>query len=73
MAGVIEGFRSVLLKTNPIPWDLILVGYIVALIVFISGCVHADQIDNGEKKVMHSVDVITRYGIIPLEQNVSYS
>ena len=37
MAGVIEGFRSVLLKTNPIPWDLILVGYIVALIVFISG------------------------------------
>ncbi|MBT3589715.1 MAG: ABC transporter permease [Candidatus Marinimicrobia bacterium] len=37
MAGVIEGFRSILLQTNPIPWDLIGVGSIVAMVLFISG------------------------------------
>ena len=37
MVGVIEGFRSILLQTNPIPWDLIGVGSVVALIFFISG------------------------------------
>jgi lipopolysaccharide transport system permease protein len=42
MVGVIEGFRSILLQTNPIPWDLIGVGSVVALIflfqvLFISG------------------------------------
>jgi len=37
MAGVIEGFRSILLKTNPMPWDLIGVGSIVACLLFISG------------------------------------
>ena len=37
MTGVIEGFRSIFLKTNPIPWDLIMIGSIVALVTFISG------------------------------------
>jgi lipopolysaccharide transport system permease protein len=37
MTGIIEGFRSVLLKTNPIPWDLLGIGTIVSLLLFISG------------------------------------
>lgn len=37
MAGVIEGFRSALLGTNPIPWDLIGMGTVTALILAISG------------------------------------
>ena len=37
MAGVIEGFRSILLKTNPIPWDMIWIGIMVAIALFISG------------------------------------
>jgi lipopolysaccharide transport system permease protein len=37
MVGVIEGFRSSLLGTNPMPWDLIGVGATVATLLFISG------------------------------------
>ena len=37
MVGVIEGFRSVLLDTNPIPWDLIFIGFAVSILIFISG------------------------------------
>ena len=37
MAGVIEGFRSSLLGNNPMPWDLIGIGTIPALILFTSG------------------------------------
>ena len=37
MTGVIEGFRSILLQTQQIPWDLIGIGLIVALIIFTSG------------------------------------
>lgn len=37
MVGVIEGFRSALLSTNPMPWDLILEGGIVALVLFVFG------------------------------------
>ncbi len=37
MTGIIEGFRSILLQTNPMPWDLIGVGSIVSLFVFILG------------------------------------
>ncbi len=40
MAGVIEGFRSALLGTNPMPWDLIGVGAGVALVLFFSGAVY---------------------------------
>ncbi len=37
MAGVIEGFRASLLGFRPMPWDLIGMGYISALILFFSG------------------------------------
>ncbi len=37
MAGVIEGFRSALLGTQPMPWDLILPGAAVTAVVFVSG------------------------------------
>jgi lipopolysaccharide transport system permease protein len=37
MAGVIEGFRSALLGTNPMPWDLMGMGTLTAVVVFISG------------------------------------
>lgn len=37
MYGVIEGFRSAILHENPMPWDLIGIGTISGLIMFISG------------------------------------
>jgi lipopolysaccharide transport system permease protein len=37
MAGVIEGFRSALLGTVPMPWDLIGVGALIALVIAIGG------------------------------------
>ena len=40
MAGVIEGFRSALLGHNPMPWELIGIGTITALFMFISGAVY---------------------------------
>ena len=40
MAGVIEGFRSALLGTNPMPWDLIVPGTVSALLLFVSGALY---------------------------------
>lgn len=40
MAGVIEGFRSSLLGHNPMPWDLIGIGSISAIFLFISGAMY---------------------------------
>ena len=40
MAGVIEGFRSSLLSTVPMPWDLIGVGSIIAVLLTISGILY---------------------------------
>ena len=40
MAGVIEGFRSALLGTNPMPWDMIAVGTVSAVVIFISGAAY---------------------------------
>ena len=40
MVGVIEGFRSALLGTNPMPWDLIGIGSISALLVAFTGCLY---------------------------------
>jgi lipopolysaccharide transport system permease protein len=40
MVGVIEGFRSALLATNPMPWDLIGVGAAMGLFLFISGALY---------------------------------
>jgi lipopolysaccharide transport system permease protein len=40
MAGVIEGFRSSLIGTNPMPWDLIGIGSVSALVIAFSGLVY---------------------------------
>lgn len=40
MAGVIEGFRASLLNTGPMPWDLIGMGSITALISFLVGALY---------------------------------
>lgn len=40
MAGVVEGFRSALLGTNPMPWDLLIVGTSVSLAVIASGALY---------------------------------
>ena len=40
MAGVIEGFRSAILGHNPMPWDLIGMGTITAVTLFISGALY---------------------------------
>ena len=39
MVGVIEGFRSAVLATNPMPWDLIVPGTVGALVIAASGLV----------------------------------
>ena len=40
MAGIIEGFRSALLGTNPMPWDLLFPGTIVTIAVFVGGALY---------------------------------
>jgi lipopolysaccharide transport system permease protein len=40
MVGVIEGFRSALLATNPMPWDLITVGAAMSIIIFTIGSLY---------------------------------
>jgi lipopolysaccharide transport system permease protein len=40
MAGVIEGFRSALIDTNPMPWDLIGMGALSAIVIAISGALY---------------------------------
>ena len=40
MVGVIEGFRSALLGHNPMPWKLIGIGTVTALVMFISGALY---------------------------------
>ena len=37
VAGVIAGTRSVLLRTGPLPWDLIIPGTVVAVLLAVSG------------------------------------
>lgn len=46
MAGVIEGFRSALLNTAPMPWDLIGMGSITALVLFISGLLYFKRMED---------------------------
>ena len=45
MSGVIECFRSILLQTNPIPCDLIIIGSIVSLLTFISGAYYFKRME----------------------------
>lgn len=40
MAGIVEGFRSVLLNSTPIPWDLIGIGSCSTVIFLITGLYH---------------------------------
>lgn len=40
MVGVIEGFRSALLGTNPMPWDFIAVGTVMAILIAVSGALY---------------------------------
>lgn len=40
MVGIIEGFRSALLGTNPMPWDILAVGSGVAIFAFITGALY---------------------------------
>jgi len=40
MVGVIEGFRSALLGSRPMPWDLIAVGGVTAIIVAFTGALY---------------------------------
>ena len=40
MAGVIEGFRSAMLGHNPMPWELIGIGFLTAIFLFISGALY---------------------------------
>jgi lipopolysaccharide transport system permease protein len=40
MAGVIEGFRSALLNTGPMPWDLIGMGSLTAILFFLLGVLY---------------------------------
>ncbi len=40
MVGVIEGFRSALLGTNPMPWSLLAVGSLSATIIAVTGCLY---------------------------------
>src|SRR5208337_415554 len=37
MAGIIEGFRSALLRTTPMPWDLIAMGTLSTSLILFSG------------------------------------
>jgi len=40
MAGVIEGFRSALIGTNPMPWNMILMGAISGTILLLTGALY---------------------------------
>ena len=40
LVGVIGGFRSALIGATPMPWDLIAVGGIASLAVFLSGAAY---------------------------------
>lgn len=37
MVGVIEGFRSALIGQNPMPWGMILTGFLSSIILFVTG------------------------------------
>ena len=45
MAGVIEGFRSALIGSNPMPWDLIAIGSVSAVVIFISGAFYFKRME----------------------------
>jgi lipopolysaccharide transport system permease protein len=46
MVGVIEGFRAVLLKTRPVPWDFLGIGTAMAVVFFITGALYFRKMEN---------------------------
>lgn len=40
MVGIIEGFRSALLDTYPMPWDILAIGVAMTIVILISGLVY---------------------------------
>jgi lipopolysaccharide transport system permease protein len=40
MVCVIEGFRSALLRTTAFPWDLVAMGWLSAVLAFVSGMLY---------------------------------
>ena len=46
MAGVVEGFRSALLGTTPMPWDLLAVGAVVTALVTLSGTLYFRRMEH---------------------------
>jgi lipopolysaccharide transport system permease protein len=45
MAGVIEGFRSGLLGSGPMPWDLIIIGGVVSVLLFVGGLIYFRRLE----------------------------
>jgi lipopolysaccharide transport system permease protein len=45
MAGVIEGFRAALLGTRPMPWDLLTLGCIISLMIFVGGALYFRRLE----------------------------
>lgn len=45
MAGVIEGFRSALIGTNPMPWGLIGMGALSATVLFVTGAFYFKRME----------------------------
>lgn len=45
MAGVIEGFRAALLGTQPMPWDLIGMGTITAVVLLLTGLLYFKRME----------------------------
>ena len=45
MAGVIEGFRSALIGTNPMPWDLIGMGLVSAMAIALTGAFYFRRLE----------------------------
>lgn len=45
MVGVIEGFRSAMLGTTPMPWDLLGIGTLSAFLIFITGLLYFKRME----------------------------
>lgn len=45
MAGVIEGFRAALFGTRPMPWDLIAVGSLSAIVLVVTGALYFQRME----------------------------
>jgi lipopolysaccharide transport system permease protein len=45
MAGVIEGFRAALLGSIPMPWDLIIPGAVMSVVLFVSGMAYFKRME----------------------------